>query len=540
MIAMPYLLALVAGLVAIYIAVWLAVAAVMWFVIPALLIVLPVGLLSGVVWGCAVPILTLTGYRRWRPRTITAQDVKQGTSNLPKLRADSPFGRDPAWPSYLVAQSRVDLREMWRRTVGGVGAGWRKCREIGDQWDHPVGWAVVVIGLCPAWLMVSIGALAAAGAVLLVCGSVLLVVTACWLLVASVLRGGDYLVRRLRRASGSCPSCYYVSSLPAFPCARCGEMHRDIRPGMLGAVWRRCLCGAVLPTTVLRAAFQLQTRCPNCLEPLRKGAAVHRDIRLPVFGPVSAGKTRLVYAGLLALRDQAAAAGASVDFTDEQSKQAFDDGVEIIRTGADTVKTPAHLPTAITAQVTTVARRKALLHVFDAAGEFYIDRGENSELLFLDHAQGLVFVVDPFSIPWVRDQLGGLGQVMLARANAAMDDPEQVYHVTVGRLRDYGVRTANQRLAIAVVKADLLVDLPPAADLRPHQVREWLQEAGLDNLVLAAERDFVEVRYFVVASVHGAPAGKSPANPFAWLMTRAGLQLLPGELDSAKQTEEAT
>jgi hypothetical protein len=241
------------------------------------------------------------------------------------------------------------------------------------------------------------------------------------------------------------------------------------------------------------------------------------------------------------LRDQAAAAGASVDFTDEQSRRAFDHGVEIIRTGADTAKTPAgQLPTAITAQV-TVARRKALLHVFDAAGEFYIDRGDNSELSFLDHAQGLVFVVDPFSIPWVQDQLGGLGQVMLARANAAVDDPEQVYHVTAGRLRDYGVRTSHQRLAIAVVKADLLVDLPPARNLRPQQVREWLQEAGLDNLVLAAERDFAEVRYFVVASVHGARAGNpmSPANPFAWLMARAGLQLLPGELDPTKHQEAA-
>ncbi len=539
---MPYLLGLIAALVAIGIAIWITVWATMWLVIPGLLIMLPVELLGGVVWGCTVPILTLTGYRRWRPRTITAQDVKQGTSNLPKLPTGSPFGRDPAWPSYLVAQSRVDLREMWRRTVDTLGAGWRKGRDIGNEWDHPVGWAVVVIGLYPAWLMVSVGALAAVSAILLACGSTLLVVTTGWLLVAGVLRGGDYLVRRLRGASGSCQSCYYVSPLPAFPCAQCEEMHRDIRPGLLGAVWRRCICGAILPTTVLRAAYQLQTSCPNCLEPLRAGAAVHRDIRLPVVGPTSAGKTRLVYAGLLALQDQAAAAGAEVDFTDEQSRRAFDHGVEIISSGADTTKTPAgQLPTAITAQV-TVARRKALLHVFDAAGEFYIDRGDNSELLFLDHAQGLVFVVDPFSIPWVRDQLGGLGQVMLARANAAVDDPEQVYHVTAGRLRDYGVRTSNQRLAIAVVKADLLVDLPPARDLRPHEVREWLRKAGLDNLVLAAERDFAEVRYFMVASVHSTRPGSpiSPANPFAWLIARAGLQLLPGELDPVVQAEGAT
>jgi hypothetical protein len=538
---MPYLLAVVAALVALYILLWLVVAAVMLFLIPAMLIALPFGLLAGVLWGCAVPLLTLTGFRSWLPRTITAQDVRQGTSNLPKPRRDSPFGRDPAWPGFVVAQSRVDLGEIWRRTAHSLGVVAARLQRFGDEWDNPLGWAVLVIVLFPLWLMGGIGALGASAAILLLCLLVLLVELAGWLLVAGLLRSADFLVRRLRGASGSCQSCYYVSPLPAFPCADCGEMHRDIRPGLLGVIWRRCICGARLPTTVLRAAFRLQTSCPNCLRPLRAGAAVHRDIRLPVFGPVSAGKTRLVYAGLLALQDQAAAAGASIDFVDEQSRQAFEYGVEIISTGSDTAKTPAgQLPTAITAQV-TVTRRKALLHLFDAAGEFYIDRGDNSELLFLDHAQGLVFVVDPFSIPWVQDQLGGLGQVMLARANAAVDDPEQVYHVTADRLRDYGVRTSQQHLAIAVVKADLLIDLSPAQELRPHRVREWLLEAGLDNLVLAAERDFAEVRYFVVASVRSARASSpmSPATPFAWLMARAGLPLLPGAPDPAKQAEEA-
>lgn len=537
---MGYLLIFAAALVAIGFVLWLVFLFVVYVLIPVMMIMLPICLLGGVLGGFVVAVLTLAGYRPWRPRTITATDVQRGVSNLPKSRPDSPFGRDPAWPSYLVAQSRVDLREVGDRTVRTLGDGWRKISALGKDWSHPAGWVVVIILFYPAWLMISIGALTAATVTLVTCGSALLVALAGWLLVVGVLRGGDDLVRRLRRASGSCQTCYHVSLLPAFPCDGCGRVHRDIRPGWLGAARRRCVCGVVLPTTVLRAARRLQTSCPNCLAPLRPGAAVHRDIRLPVFGPVSAGKTRLVHAGLLALRDQAAAVGASVDFVDAESKQAFEHGTEIISGGADTVKTPAgQLPTAITAEI-TVARRKALLHVFDAAGEFYIDRGDNSELLFLDHAQGLVFVVDPFSIPWVQDGLGALGQIMLARANAAVDDPEQVYHVTASRLRDYGVHTSRQRLAIAVVKADLLLDLPPARELRADRVRDWLQEAGLDNLVLAAERDFAEVRYFLVASVPGGPAGNqvSAANPFLWLMARAGLRLLPDELDTAKKAEK--
>jgi hypothetical protein len=539
---MQYLFGIAAALVALCIVVWLATALLMLVVLPGLLILLPICLFGGVAMGFGAALLTLTGYQSWRPRTITADDVQRGMSNLPKLRTDNPFGRDPAWPSYLVAQSRVDLWSIVTRTVRTIGDNWRKITALGKEWDHPVGWGVVIILLCPAWLVISFSALATVSVILVVCGSALLVALAGWLVVVGVLRGGDDLVRKLRGASGSCPVDYYVSSLPAFPCDGCGRIHRDIRPGVLGAVQRRCVCGTTLPTTVLRAARRLQPSCPNCLAALRAGAAVVRDIRLPVFGPVSAGKTRLVYAGLLAMRDQAAAVGAMVDFVDNESRQAFQHGVEIIKTGADTAKTPAgQLPAAITAEI-AVARRKALLHLFDAAGEFYIDRGDNSELLFLDHAQGLVFVIDPFSIPWVQDGLGGLGQVMLARANAAVDDPEQVYHVTAGRLRDYGVQTSGQRLAIAVVKADLMLDLPPARELRAHNVRDWLQEAGLDNLVLAAERDFAEVRYFLVASVCGGRPGDPmcASNPFVWLMARAGLRLTPEDPGQQKTAEEAT
>jgi hypothetical protein len=183
------------------------------------------------------------------------------------------------------------------------------------------------------------------------------------------------------------------------------------------------------------------------------------------------------------------------------------------------------LPHAITARITR-QHKSALVHLFDAAGEFYLDRDDNSELEFLDHAQGLVLVVDPFSMHWVVDHLGDGLRNRLVAAHPAATDPEQVYHVTARRLRDYGVKTARRRLAVAVVKADLLFDLPLAADLRAGQVRQWLQAAGLDNLVLSAERDFAEVAYFVVASTATQPAEfLSPANPFSWLMEHAGMSL---------------
>lgn len=573
---MGYLILLAMRLFFVYVVVWLVTAAFMWFGVPVLLVVLPASTLGGAVLAFVVIVLTLAGVGSFRPKTITPDDVLAGTARLPKLRGNNPFGRDPAWPSYLVAQWRVDLSTAWQRIVGILRTVARRINAFGDGrtpfalrlfgvffvvlfWlavsGRQVLTAAVLLLLCWGvwrrinafgyrtapfalrlsgvlfvvlfWLALSLGAVTAAAVLLLLCWVSRTVSWLGWLAVVGLMRGGDFLIRRARRARGSCPHCYHVSSLPTFRCDGCQRAHHDIRPGRLGGLWRRCACGTRLPTTVLRAASRLPARCPRCDRQLRTGAAVLTDIRLPVFGPVFAGKTRLVYAGLLALRDAGAAKGAQLDFVDSESRTAFQDGAEIIANGGNTVKTPAGmLPRAITVRV-TVARRKALLHLFDAAGEFYVDREDNSDLEFLDHAQGLVFVVDPFSVPWVRDQIGDANAASVVRVSPAAEDPDTSYQVTARRLRDYGVDTRRRGLAITVVKADLLAGLPPAEGLRPDQVREWLIQAGMDNLVLSAERDFGEVRYFLVASVSATQAGtdRSPANPFNWLIARAGVTL---------------
>jgi hypothetical protein len=536
---MGYLILGVLALFAVYLVAWLAVAGFMWFGVPVLLVLGPATVLAGVVVAFVVAVLTLAGAPSARPATIGPDAVSAGTAGLPRPRGDDPFGRDHAWPQYLVAQWRVDLATMWRTLVRVLGTVRRRIdvirRSAAPAWLRGLG----ILVAAAFWLLLSLGAVSGMATILLLCWLVRSVCWAGWVVVTATLRGGDDLVRRLRRASGSCPDCYYVSPVPGFPCAHCQRLHRDIRPGRLGGVWRRCGCGRLLPTTVLRAARRLPATCPRCGHGLRHGAAVLTDLRLPVFGPVFAGKTRLVHAGLLALHDRVAGSGGTLDFVDEDSRTAFDTGARIITSGGDTVKTPAgQLPRAITARLTT-GRRRALLHLFDAAGEFYADREDNSDLEFLDHAQGLVFVVDPFSVGWVRDQLGAATVARLAKAQRATEDPEHVYQVTARRLRDFGVDTRRRSLAMTVVKADLLAGLPPAADLHPGQVRDWLVNARLDNLVLSAERDFGAVRYFLVASVPAAQAGigRSPAEPFTWLMSTAGLAPWPADADPHHQSQ---
>ncbi|NUJ99656.1 TRAFAC clade GTPase domain-containing protein [Streptomyces lunaelactis] len=286
---------------------------------------------------------------------------------------------------------------------------------------------------------------------------------------------------------------------------------------------------------VVRAAQQLPVRCPRCESTLYKGAAALTDVRVPVFGPTSAGKTRLIAAGLVALSATATASGSDLSCIDDDSQQAFQDATELLRRGADTARTPAsQAPPPVTVQLTTSRRHRAVLHLFDASGDLYSARESNAELEYLDHAQGMVLVVDPFSLPSLRQQSVGTRGSLLTVPKPVAADPEQTYQVTAQRLRDFGVTTSHQRLAIAVVKADLLADLPVPEDMRPtpDNVRAWLIDNSLDHLVLTAERDFSEVRYFLVASQDQpvADAELSPALPFLWLLRCSGIALSPKHL----------
>lgn len=477
--------------------------------------------LAGVVTVVASLIATLAGVGKSAARTVGPDDV-----NDPRWfpKANSAFGRDRAWPHYLVAQAREDvqtaIRDSWTRHVKV----WIPVHNwIWDELPLPLAWWPLLILLYGGLLAYTAGVIAAGVGLVSVIAASLLATWLGWLAVAGVAHGIDLLVRRIRRASASCPQCYHVTLLPSYRC-ECGQIHRDIRPGRLGALFRRCGCQRLLTTTVLRAARSMQALCPQCDQSLRPGAAVLTDVRLPVFGPVSAGKTRLIFAGLAALSQRIAAAGGELSPTDGYSQREYDDGVQVVTSNSDTAKTSAaQQPVAITVRIAH-GERQGLLHVFDAAGEFFANREENARMRFLDQTQGLVFVVDPFSIPRVVDEVPA---TVLDDARPAKDDPETAYNITAQRLRDHRARMGS--LAVTVVKADLLLDLPSAAGLvaESDSVRTWLVGKGLENMVLAAERDFAEVRYFLVSSWTGwrATDALTAAAPLVWLADRGGLPI---------------
>jgi Double-GTPase 2 len=528
----------VVGVVAILVYLALCYLAVVFVVVPAFAYLVVSGVVIGVLAAGLIFAGTLLRVGELAPSTVTPADVGH---RLPKT--GTPFPRDDAWPHYLFGQASTDLRTAARHL--GALVGWMWLAIGGFFVEVPfslVFWPLLLLPLTVA--AVATAAVVATGLGLaVVLGAVLALARLGWLVIVGALRGADLGVRALRRAKATChhPLCSHRSRLPAYRCT-CGTVHHDIRAGRQGVFVRRCVCNVRLPTTVVAASAGLVPVCQDCGRDLRAQAGALTDVLVPVFGSTSAGKTRLVYAGIVALSRHLSAVGATFRLEGAESEVTFREASTIVEQGTQTTKTDAgRPPVGITVRL-DAHRRPALLHLFDAAGESFTSRDQAADLRFLDDPQGLVFVLDPFSVPDVAGALTGALAPRLTAAAPAHLDPEQSYLVTAQWLRDQGVGLNRTPLAIAVVKADLLLGLPPAEGLTSTStsadIQQWLRGKGLDNLLDGAARDFGEVSYHLVASLDagagsdGSAGPTSPAHPLLWLLRRSGV-MIPDRVPAA-------
>lgn len=483
----------------------------------------------GILLGLILSGLSLITGLAVRPNLITPSAYRAERVKA-KPVVTGQFEPDSGWPFYPLRQVRADLARIEADRQARYKRLWKwPARPFIWFLLLPVSAAAVSCLLVAGLTTLALAALFAL--VAWICAAVTVVPFAA---AAMLLRGAESTWHKTMKTSASCPRCYHVTPWPAYLCPGCSELHRDVRPGRLGLFARRCECGALLPTMVQRAARRLEAVCQRCKEPLPAGSAALRDVRIPIFGDTSAGKTRFLYAGLDSLIDTTGRARIPFGFPDEESQNQATAALDLIRSGQDTVKTSATLPTAFTCRIGKGARA-TLVHLFDAAGEYYRGAQLHDSLGFLDHGHGLVYVLDPFSIGSVRDRMAGQNAMSIRLAHAAAGDPETTYGEVVTRLRDSGVAADGQRLAIVLSKADLLsaggIELPGDSEA----IADWLMEAGVHNLVLSARRDFAEIRYFAVASLAASQArgSRDPGAPLRWLLTSRGVRL-PAGPDAAR------
>lgn len=427
---------------------------------------------------------------------------------------------DPAWPNYFRGQFERDFQNfnvvLGRLYAGAFKRWWSRSPLLVLSWP--------VLGV--------------AGPLLLV------LIMVFWIVLITVRFSGDLLFgaavamvataealyARLKHTEASCPSCFSVMDRPAYACPGCGELHRDIRPGQLGSFFRICTCGHRLPTGVLRAAWQIGAVCQQCGAHVHRGAAVLTDVRVPVFGEPHAGKTRLIFAGMHGIVGQAKKAGLVVSFPDDASRDRAEFGLQQITGGQRTIKTEWQLEPALTCQIGS-GIKGALLHTFDAAGERFRGADGHDDLRYLEDGHTLIFVVDPFAVPGIRQVIGSQPRSELLAEHLLSEprNPEDAYGEVVSRVLASGTQTRKQRLAVVVSKADVLAQLGLTPPSEGEAIKTWLHDAGLHNLVLAAGREFREVRYFSVASVESRRSQScwAASAPFVWAMATRGF-VLPG------------
>jgi double-GTPase-like protein len=420
---------------------------------------------------------------------------------------------DPAYRHYLLVQV---WRDWWAITRGivprvteiAVGVLTATTRTlVGGLWGFFT---------FPLWLAICAGiVLAAIPAALLgllltlLYGIIVAAGLAGWLVCVLLLAAIERVFMAYGRILQTCPHpfCYEKVSLPMYECPSCGELHRRLIPGALGALRHVCRCGTRLPTTIPLGRFRLTAYCPHCNGRLPDRIGRVRVEPLPIIGGPDAGKTTFMFLAIRALHAQARAGRGSVAFVERRHAQAYAGAVREFQRGGRLAKTGPELPLATMVDVDLPRAGRRILYLFDPAGEHFTGATMVESLRYLDHGEALLFVLDPFALPQVRRMLTERETNLIADAlgtapgpAAAGEDPTDTLQRVLNELRSRPDQGRQKRIAVVVTKADLLSATTIGRHLRDpgsgEAVRAWLDGLGLGNAIRMLDHLATEVRYF--------------------------------------------
>ena len=466
---------------------------------------------------------------------------------------DSPNGPEPAFRQYFFRKAFHDYSQILRLSHGGnmesvqwvIKTGTILFKNDGALFTWPLGvvfYAIAAVAVLPAILAyVAFGAL-----------HLLLIVALCAIVLAAAVtvRFIEYASMLWRRIFLACPACYKKLSLPIYNCPSCGVVHKSLMPGTYGIFRRRCQCGQKLATLFLFGRNNLPGFCPHCMMPLSARIGTIRNIHIPVVGGPAAGKTSFLMASMVELRRRAKSGSLTLDFPEKRDERLFDACSTAFSAGFVLGKTAEYSPNAFLASVGDADRNGVLLYLYDAAGELF----QKSDTLrlheYYSYTHGILFLIDPFSLPSVQLELGHLIRPAVADIKPCEERPQDVYDRVIGMLRTIskGGSFGSQPLSVVVTKVDAfglearirplaekVLTLESKAELgdgRSTAVRQWLVDQGEGNLVRSVEHDFKNVRYFCCSALGHIPSGrpapfvpKGVIDPLAWTLGTYGVKL---------------
>jgi len=438
---------------------------------------------------------------------------------LPIRTLALPAERDPAVRDYLHGPARVDLAHVRQLAISRAHLGFATWSDRIETWCNPnddpdapvvspgsvrdareraraarppaIGMAIGLV----------LGALAGAIVVALLAAVheiVVGVLAVGWRILGLALRLVDSALLRVRNIRMRCTACFERMPYPAYRCPDCDETHWEIRPGADGILRRTCACGRQLPTLLMTGTGALAARCPyrGCGSELEYRPGTVAEQALPVFGATGAGKTRLMYALVLALQQLSDRSGVTLEFADTWTEQQLATARHYMDGTLSVVGTPPALQRGLVLNL-RVGRRTRLLQFFDAAGERFYTQDRSSDLLYLGSGRTFVLVVDPLAVDGFWTGLPADDDDRLrSHKPVNVPQPDMVYQQTVERVVELRGAPARSRLALVFSRADML-GAAGGGDLE-----RWVTGSlGLGGLLRSARMDFKEVTLFRTAAV---------------------------------------
>jgi hypothetical protein len=461
---------------------------------------------------------------------------------------------EPAIKSYFFGKGYADLRstiiESWERNLASAQS---EFAQAGALWpgDYPAKGFAILRGTA------GIAVVLFGTAVFLLFSMVHITVLLTFFLLIYIGFSLVYLSERaylaLKQFFTVCPACHSKRPLPDYFCPKCGavHLHRRLIPSSYGILHRTCQCGQSLPTTFFLKRGELPSKCPDCNEMLEAGHTEARKAFLPVFGGPSVGKSAFLFSAVRQIvEEEAPRLGLQTSFLESRTESDFQRICQQLSEGRPPDKTLSALPRAFNLKLQKSGQSPRVLYLYDPAGEAFNEIEGMVLHRYQEYLSGLVFLIDPFTIPAVRAEYSDrMAAVESALNPSRLPVEDALSRILISLEENFGLtRGAQLKAPLAVVlnKVDAF-DLEqrigePAVQARVKSsstpldpetarnqlLREQLIRWDLGGLVQQLETRCARIRYFTCSSLGHMPDASGRAfeargvlEPVMWILSAA-------------------
>lgn len=335
-----------------------------------------------------------------------------------------------------------------------------------------------------------------------------------------------------------CPVCHRApqQKVPTYQCPGCGALHEHLVPSArYGAFYQVCSnCKTHLPTSRFFGRHKLAALCSyeECRAPFDKNIESTALQTVAFVGAPSVGKTCLLTALMSDFVERdLPQRGWELSYPTEDDKRWAERLVGDLAIG----NTPASTRGDVRA-LCMDARKKAgtiqRLYFYDPPGEVFGDAQQVASQLYYSHLKVALFIIDPFSMPQLQDDMRARGVTPDTRSGTVSPE-ESLNHWLISMEQDFASMMKKVACAVIINKADVAElaeygGLTPGAT--PQACEAFLTQYGMGHLLSTLETTFASIALFSIAAhpANAAPGSATEPQGIApvkdWILNQLKLQ----------------